>query len=80
MLTRTQALEGGANVTCISKVRFTYRLFIRLTILATTLQEYNMKCDLYNQLKRIGLHNTTQPPVLDAEIAGLLHRYKLRNG
>jgi len=33
MLTRTQALEGGANVTCISKVRFTYRSFIRLTIL-----------------------------------------------
>ena len=26
MLTRTQALEGGANVTCISKVQFTYRL------------------------------------------------------
>jgi hypothetical protein len=25
MLTRTQALEGGANVTCISKVQFTYR-------------------------------------------------------
>jgi len=24
MLTRTQALEGGANVTCISKVQFTY--------------------------------------------------------
>jgi hypothetical protein len=38
MLTRTQALEGGANVTCISKVRFTYRSFIRLTILATMLQ------------------------------------------
>jgi hypothetical protein len=37
MLTRTQALEGGANVTCISKVKFTYRSFIRLTILATTL-------------------------------------------
>jgi hypothetical protein len=33
MLTRTQALEGGANVTCISKVQFTYRSFIRLTIL-----------------------------------------------
>ena len=27
MLTRTQALEGGANVTCISKVQFTYRIF-----------------------------------------------------
>jgi len=27
MLTRTQALEGGANVTCISKVRFTYRSY-----------------------------------------------------
>ena len=33
MLTRTQALEGGANVTCISKVQFTYRSFIGLTIL-----------------------------------------------
>jgi hypothetical protein len=33
MLTRTQALEGGANVTCISKVQFAYRSFIRLTIL-----------------------------------------------
>jgi hypothetical protein len=33
MLTRTQALEGGANVTCISKVRLTYRSIIRLTIL-----------------------------------------------
>jgi len=33
MLTRTQALEGGANVTCISKVQFTYHSFIRLTIL-----------------------------------------------
>jgi hypothetical protein len=33
MLTRTQALEGGANVTCISKVQFTYHIFIRLTVL-----------------------------------------------
>ena len=33
MLTRTQALEGGANVTCISKVEISYRSFIRLTIL-----------------------------------------------
>jgi hypothetical protein len=37
MLTRTQALEGGANVTCISKVQLTYHSFIRLTILANTL-------------------------------------------
>jgi len=34
MLTRTQALEGGANVTCISKVQFTSLIFIRLTILS----------------------------------------------
>ena len=33
MLTRTQALEGGANVTRISKVQITYHSFIRLTIL-----------------------------------------------
>ena len=34
----------------------------------------------YNQLKQIGLHNTTQPPVLDAaiKIAGLLQSYKLQ--
>ena len=32
----------------------------------------------YNQLKQIGLHNTTQPPVLDkaTEIEGLLQSYK----
>jgi hypothetical protein len=34
MLTRTQALEGGANVICISKVQFTYRTFTGYTILA----------------------------------------------
>jgi len=52
MLTRTQALEGGANVTCISKVQFTYRSFIRLTILAITLQERAPR------VGQINLHNT----------------------
>ena len=37
MLTRTQALEGGANVTFISKVQFAYRSSIRLTILSAML-------------------------------------------
>ena len=34
----------------------------------------------YNHSKRIGLHSTTQPPVLDAAtgIAGPLQRYKLQ--
>ena len=62
MLTRTQALEGGANVTCISKVQFTYRSFIRLTIFghytfgieATTLQHLSARsricqCHWYNK-------------------------------
>jgi len=45
MLTRTQALEGGANVTCISKVEISYRSFIRLTILGhyATLANYFRK-------------------------------------
>ena len=38
MLARTQALEGGANVTCISKVQSSYHSFIRFTILATMLR------------------------------------------
>jgi len=50
MLTRTQALEGGANVTCISKVQFTYCLFTRLTILAATLQSIRVKRPICQQL------------------------------
>ena len=44
-----------------------------------SLKRPNILLHAYNQTKRIGLHNATQPPVLDAatEIAGLLQRYKL---
>ena len=46
MLTRTQALEGGANVTCISIVQFTYHSFIQLTILGhyATDKQFELKC------------------------------------
>jgi len=43
-----------------------------------SLERLNILLHACNQSKRIGLHNTTQPPVLDkaTEIEGLLQRYK----
>jgi len=40
-----------------------------------SLERLNILLHAYNQIKRIGLHYTTQPPLLDAaiEIAGLLY-------
>jgi len=49
MLTRTQALEGGANVTCISKVQCTYRSISGLTILAATLQKWRTSALFINE-------------------------------
>ena len=45
-----------------------------------SLERLDILLHAYNQTKWIGLHDATQPPVLDAatKIAGLLHRYKLQ--
>jgi hypothetical protein len=60
MLTRTQALEGGANVTCIiSKVQFTYRSFIRLTILG----HYATACDWSSPVNNKSMSSVTNKKV-----------------
>ena len=68
MLTRTQALEGGANVTCIiSKVQFTYRSFIRLTILG----HYATACDWSSPVNNKSMSSDTNKKcvaVLQGEI------------
>jgi hypothetical protein len=44
-----------------------------------SLERLSILLHAYSQITRIGLHNTMQPPVLNAanEIAGLLQRYEL---
>ena len=58
-----------------------YDIHGKYTQMLSFLERLSILLHAYNQTKRTGiLHNTTQPPVLDAaiKIAGLLQSYKLQ--
>ena len=56
-----------------------YDIHGKYTQMLSFLERLSILLHAYSQITRIGLHNTMQPPVLNAanEIAGLLQRYEL---